>query len=167
MRLFDSFTSWLHYRADTWGFNLAEYVKRWRWRQQARKLKKIDQDEAKIMAVDMSERRRIAFHFNNRYVLGDKYFLDETGQFDRPEDGVGLFGIIAERGNAWMCPHCNRIHASIGMSTWTGLQFPACCGEPQGSRHDKLPPIAQLKRPIGMFGSNGIHYRRLRGEGKE
>lgn len=127
-------------------------------------LRQIAIDEAAMLKRDSKEKRAIARAFNLRYVLGAKFFLEETGKFDRKEDGVGLFGIIAERGNAWMCPECNRIHASIRMSTWTGLIYPKCCSSAEGSRHDDLPSLASQRRPIGEYGTNGLFFRRLRAQ---
>lgn len=137
---------------------ICDKVKAW---QDSRIKQKILSRQLSIELADKKEKAAIALVFNTRYVLADKFFKEETGRFDRPEDGVGLFGILARRGNAWMCPTCNRIHASIRMSTFAGLIYPACCQFGEGPRHDDLPAKASLKRPIGMFGHDGIYQQRL------
>jgi hypothetical protein len=116
--------------------------------------------ESTLQKADLKERQRIAHVFNTRYVLGDKFFKHETGVFEGPEDGFGAYGIRAAKGNAWMCPTCNAIHAPIRMSTFIGLIYPSCCEYPESDRCDGLPRIGTLKRPIGMFGLNGIYQQK-------
>jgi hypothetical protein len=126
----------------------------------SRKKAKILRNELAIMEADKKERELIAFAFNTRYVMGDKFFKNETGEFDGPEDGLGMCGMRVKKGFAWMCPTCNTIHQAIRMSVFVGLIYPSCCEFPSGTRDDKLPSKASLKRPIGMYGFNGIYWQK-------
>lgn len=145
-----------------WKIKLTAFLEAIKARRQARVITKILQDEARMNEADLKERQAIARAFNNRYVLGDRYFKEDVDEFDGPDDGWGTFGMRVARGNAWMCPTCNTIHRPIKMTTFGGLYYPRCCDLPAGSRHDNLPSKASLKRPIGESGHNGIYYRKLR-----
>jgi len=35
---------------------------------------------------------------------------------------------------AWCCPTCNKVHACVAHSVFTGRQFPACCEFEAGHR---------------------------------
>lgn len=130
----------------------------------SRKETKILIDEMRIKKVDADERAAIARQFNIRYVIGAKYFQNETGEWDRPEDDTAHYSFRMDRGTAWMCPECNLIHAGTGFKNYQGVLYPACCSSRAGGRLTDLPSKAELKRPIGMFGYDGIFYRRLKAD---
>ena len=70
--------------------------------------------EKRIAKIDSDERAAIAKAFNDRYVYRIAYSSDTK--------------------YVWMCPECNRIHASYGWDGFTGPQFPGCCMTPKGPR---------------------------------
>ena len=129
----------------TWGLEaLSKMKKNFKDRRLARRIQRLD-------AEDELERVKIAAAFNHLYCYGDYYDKTDNRPYDGPNDGVGLFGIHARRGNAWMCPACNKIHLSIGVSSFNGLIWPACCEHPEGPRLDDLIESAFLKRPRSKY----------------
>ena len=64
-------------------------------------------------ARDAADRAAIAKAFNDRYTYRQR---------------------LAGDNYAWMCPECNRTHASIDQSAFDGLHYPACCSSPYGNR---------------------------------
>ena len=112
--------------------------------------------EKRLIEQDRKEKRLIARVFNERYCIADRH--DRTD--DSYVDGdLGFFGLRPKKGNRWMCPSCNRIHAPIRNSLWTGLQYPACCEFEEGSRHDDLSKNSCLKRPFGFYGTEGMSFK--------
>jgi hypothetical protein len=50
-------------------------------------------------------------------------------------EGLGYFpGYFVQRGNAWMCPDCNKIHLALKMDGMTGVHYPSCCSSHSGHR---------------------------------
>jgi len=70
-----------------------------------------------------AERKRIAKHFNNYYTYRHRF---DTSSDERL-DGTGMWGFTPKKGNAWMCPTCNKIHLASSCSAFSGLQYPHCC----------------------------------------
>ena len=80
---------------------------------------------------DDRERAAIAKAFNDRYCFRVEYNRNSPRL-----TGTAVFGILPRGGNRWMCPWCNSIHAPISCSAFSGLQYPECCGTPEGPRLD-------------------------------
>ena len=70
--------------------------------------------EVRTRNVEAREKCAIAKAFNDRYCYRHQY----------PNNGK----------YSWMCPDCNRIHATTGCSSFCGLQYPKCCGTFDGNR---------------------------------
>lgn len=133
------------------------------WRQ-AKVLRDILADEAKNELSDKKERERIALAFNTRYVHGAKYFQEDEGEWDGPDDGYAQYHFRMPRGHAWMCPTCNRVHRALRFDGLQGLIYPKCCEHRQNHRTTGLPSKADLKRPIGKFGPDSTSMRRMKAD---
>ena len=83
--------------------------------------------------ADAKDRARLAKLFNDRYCYRNLYVPDAP----RLESGTAMYGIMPSSGNAWMCPECNHVWMVQSCSAFSGLQFPSCCGTPQGHRLDQ------------------------------
>lgn len=70
--------------------------------------------EVRTRNVEAREKCAIAKAFNDRYCYRHKH---------------PTFGSYC-----WMCPECNKVHASICYEAITGLQYPPCCSYPTGHR---------------------------------
>jgi hypothetical protein len=77
------------------------------------------------------EMAELARRFNDLYCF-NKQFVPNQERLT----GSAMFGILPEGGNRWMCPVCNKIHAPLSCSVWSGLQYPACCKTWEGHRLD-------------------------------
>jgi len=78
---------------------------------------------------DAAERASIAKAFNDRYTYRVQYA--KSADYLK---GSAMGGFLPRGGNAWMCPECNNIHHPTECSVFSGLQYPACCGHPEGNR---------------------------------
>lgn len=116
-----------------------------------------------LLKRDAVERADIAMVFNLRYCIAVRFDRKEEGHL--PGD-TGQFGQKVKKGNRWMCPSCNTIHAPVRHESFRGIIYPACCNLREGSRHDDLPNLATLKRPLGMYGWNALSLK-LRRAGLE
>lgn len=76
------------------------------------------------------QRKSLAKRFNDMYTYRFRYNETDRGRLD----GTGMYGYTPEKGYAWMCPDCNKIHEAESCSVFSGLQFPACCSTPNGHR---------------------------------
>lgn len=85
--------------------------------------------EERLNKIDKLERAVIAKVFNDRYT-----YIKEWVPNMPYIEGVGMFGMQARGGYAWMCPECNVVHHPIELSTFTGLQYPKCCSTSKGHR---------------------------------
>lgn len=77
-----------------------------------------------------AERVKVAKAFNDLYTYRFRF---DTSSSDRL-DGVGMYGYSPEKGYAWMCPKCNKIHYAESISAFSGLQYPNCCDHRMGHR---------------------------------
>lgn len=77
----------------------------------------------------MAQKRNLAKSFNDLYCFANTY---ESS--DKTLGGTALYGLLPTDGNRWMCPKCNKIHAPIACSVWSGLQYPRCCSTAEGHR---------------------------------
>jgi len=75
------------------------------------------------------EKAELARRFNDLYCF-DKQYVENQERLT----GTAIFGILPKGGNRWMCPTCNKIHAPLNCSVWSGLQYPQCCGFCEGHR---------------------------------
>jgi len=76
---------------------------------------------------DKENREQIAKLFNDRYTYRYIYEKD-SGYFN---DGY------CRKGNAWMCPECNKIHVANDFCAFSGILYPACCDTKSGDRHSQ------------------------------
>lgn len=76
------------------------------------------------------EKRRIAKHFNNLYTYRERWDTSDNSRLD----GTGMWGFTPQKGYAWMCPTCNKIHLAESCSAMSGLQYPNCCEYRTGHR---------------------------------
>ena len=86
--------------------------------------------EERAKKVKAAERARIAKHFNDLYTYRERW---DTSNDERL-DGTGVWGFTPQKGYAWMCPQCNKIHLASSCSAMSGLQFPDCCDTRTGHR---------------------------------
>lgn len=84
--------------------------------------------------ADQRERAEIARIFNDRYTYRRRF--DKSSSERLP--GSGMCGITPKRGNAWMCPECNRIHLAKESSVFTGLVYDPCCSTRHSWRYDSV-----------------------------
>lgn len=98
---------------------------------EARKIAK----QKRLDACDKAERAQIAKAFNNRYTYRHRW---DTSTDERITKGTAMYDIFPKKGNAWMCPDCNKIHIAEECSAMSGLQYPKCCNTFEGHRlyHD-------------------------------
>lgn len=94
-----------------------------------RKAYKLAQEE-RAEQIKAAEKERIAKHFNNLYTYRERW---DTSNDDRL-DGTGMWGFTPQKGYAWMCPKCNKIHLASSCSAMSGLQYPDCCDYRTGHR---------------------------------
>lgn len=87
----------------------------------------------KLEREEKKQIKAIAKCFNDRYAYKEQYtkskdWLPHTGA--KPETQTSN----VRAGYAWMCPECNKIHAPLSWSVFSGLQYPRCCSFPEGHR---------------------------------
>lgn len=75
------------------------------------------------------EKAEVARRFNDIYCF-DQQYVENAERLT----GTAMFGILPRGGHRWMCPSCNKIHAPLSCSVWSGLQYPSCCNFPEGHR---------------------------------
>ena len=77
-----------------------------------------------------NEKKKVAKVFNDVYTYRHQYRKTD----DRIEQGSAMYGLMPKAGYAWMCPDCNKIHEVEECSSFSGLQYPACCNTRAGHR---------------------------------
>jgi len=84
--------------------------------------------EKKQEQARVQEKADLAQAFNDLYTYRQQYIKG------MPVLPGTYYGVPHRAGYAWMCPECNLVHHPYEDSMWTGLQYPACCSAPAGSR---------------------------------
>jgi hypothetical protein len=79
--------------------------------------------------TEIGQKAKIAEAFNVRYTHREEWIKNMPVL-----GGTAVYGMLPRGGFAWMCPSCNKIHHPISCSVFSGLQYPRCCGFPEGHR---------------------------------
>jgi hypothetical protein len=146
-------------RVKKWPDQIKQWPQQFKeWRTSRERLELL-LEEVKILERDRKERAHIAHVFNYRYATGTVY--DKTRKGEKMPGDKGDWDRELPMGFKWMCPDCNQLHDPLRFSHFTGIIYPACCETREGSRNDDLGDGANLKRPIGWCGPDGLFRKML------
>ena len=84
---------------------------------------KSESEKLLLIKKDIAKRFNDVYTYNERYDTSSNDIIRGT-----------FYGGAILKGNAWMCPDCNKIHLAYECSVFDGLHYPECCFTYKGHR---------------------------------